>query len=178
MPPTQHSTVPRSSRPSLCFGGRVGGGNSPPLSKQMQCSAAATAPGQSLPNEEPGRPHFESHWTPPPQKKKKIREIGQGSLNPVDEAWGCEDLSLFCLSAASNAAKCDPTLMIRTGERLRSDRGSQKAVARARWPAKKRHREAYLVRDDTLSCTVGRSVRRCQIGASVQASRPAGLTSW
>lgn len=90
----------------------------------------------------------------------EAREIGQGSCCPVDEAWGCDDLSL---SAASNAAKCDPTPMIRTGGRLRSDRGPQRAVARARWPAKKRNGEACLVRDDTLACTVGRFLRRCQI---------------
>jgi hypothetical protein len=54
------------------------------------------------------------------------------------------------LSAASSAAICDPTLMIGTGERLRSDRGARRAVARARCPAEKRNREAWLVRDDAL----------------------------
>ncbi|POS72927.1 hypothetical protein DHEL01_v208683 [Diaporthe helianthi] len=73
-------------------------------------------------------------------------EIGQGLLYPVDEAWGCDELSL---SAASDAAKCDPTVMIRTGARLRSGRGAQRAVALAGWPAEKRNREACLVRDGT-----------------------------
>lgn len=101
--------------------------------KQRQCLATATPLEQSFPNKEPSKASFRIPLTP------DAREIGQGPIFPVVEAWGRDDLSL---STTSDAAVCDPIVMIRAGERLRSDRGARRDVARARWPAEKRNDEA------------------------------------